>query len=153
MLEVICIGSLALSVSICPANSDNLSSLDTWKQSKSSQIELGLDQGYLAKGKPFESEYRQEADEENEGRDSGDRDIYYRDDRHDDGDRYYDRSGVDDSRYRRESEADQRRRELEYPETDSRETEYHNREDREEGTKYYRRDNPTETYIRIDTND
>jgi hypothetical protein len=145
MLEVICIGSLALSVSICPTTSDNLNRLDTWSQSSSSQMELGLnhqlDQGYLAKGKPYESEYRREMDRESERLNSGDRDIYYRENTyHED----YDR---DDSRYRTEDDADQRRRELGLPEADSRETEYHRREER---TRDDRRDDPSESYIRID---
>ena len=86
MLEIICAGSLALSLSICQSkNSIELNPI---------QQNITLDEkGYLAKGKPNESKYRQETD-----RDLGKDEFEYRDGR---GSRDY-------------QEAEQRRREIEY---------------------------------------
>ena len=129
MLEIFCAGSLALSLNICQGkNSIELNPI---------QQNIALnDKGYLAKGKPNESKYRQETD-----RDLRQDELEYRDDR---GSRDY-------------QEAEQRRREIEYErdrenENDiywdrdrpSREEDRYYRDDRSRQDRYYRDDRSRE---------
>ncbi|MEM7760016.1 MAG: hypothetical protein AAF298_18105 [Cyanobacteria bacterium P01_A01_bin.40] len=112
MLELICAGSLALSIGICqnPETIDfgriNLVSTTSISQ----QNELPQTE-YLAKGKPHESKYRREADRElDELR--GDRDRYDRN-----SDRYRSRDDYNRDRYNRDRiyrEPHRRGREVEY---------------------------------------
>ncbi len=118
MLEIICAGSLALSINICQGkNSIELNPI---------QQNIVLDKrGYLAKGEPNESKYRQEADE-----DLGKDEIEYRDGR---GSRDY-------------QEAEQRRREIEYERDRENENDIYWDRDRpsREEDRYYRDDRSRE---------
>ena len=118
MLEIICAGSLALSLNICQGkNSIELNPI---------QQNITLDErGYLAKGKPNESKYRQETDrdlrqdefEYRDGRGSRDyqdaeqrrREIEYGSDRENVNDIYYDRdrSRREENRYYRDDRSRQ----------------------------------------------
>ena len=113
MLEIICAGSLALSLNVCQGkNSIELNPIEQ---------NIALDEkGYLAKGQPNESKYRQETD-----RELGKDEIEYRDGR---GSRDY-------------QEAEQRRREIEYGNRENVNDIYYDRDrpSREED-RYYRDD-------------
>ncbi|WP_319418942.1 hypothetical protein [Pleurocapsa sp. FMAR1] len=120
MLEIICAGSLALSLNICQRkNSIELNPI---------QQNIALDKkGYLAKGQPNESRYRQETD-----RDLGKDEIEYRDGR---GSRDY-------------QEAEQRRREIEYGSDRENENDIYWNRDRpsREEDKYYRDNRSRQEY-------
>lgn len=110
MLEIICAGSLFLSINVSP----NLESINlpTINQTTSTVFRQNLTHQpeYLAKGKPHKSKYRREADREiNELRHRGRGDREYRD-------RYYrNREEYDDNyRGRIYREPDRRRQEVQY---------------------------------------
>lgn len=129
MLEIICTASLALSMSVCQ-NTEiiNLTKINTIETPSMIEVNITDSQEYLAKGKPYKSRYRQEAD----------REIHeLRHDRRDDRDRHR-----GSSRYRHIEEHHDRDRGRIYrdPDRRGREIDYdHDHQERYYQDRYYRR--------------
>ena len=86
MLEI-CVGSLIWSINVCSSLESEL------KVFKAVEGNIASDKVHLAQGRPYESDYEREAEQERERRDiwnhgGSDRDAENRDRRHDDGDDY-----------------------------------------------------------------
>ncbi len=148
MLEIICAGSLAWSVNVCQGREFFDFALNEVKVSNVSIQDITLNREQLAKGKPYESEYRREADRDreqneiiNQDRDRDriyrDADCYRRDSEYGEGDR--DRIYRDADCYRRNGEYDEEERDRIYRNPDQ-----YNRREGEyidpEPSRDYRRD-------------
>lgn len=117
MLEIICAGSLALSISICQnTESIDLTRINQVETPSITQENIIQETEYLVKGKPHQSRYRREADREiHELRHRGRDDRNYRDRYYREPDRYRrGREHDDDYRGRVYREPHRHRREIEY---------------------------------------
>ncbi len=128
MLEIICAGSLAWSINVCQGReSFDFASLEKVKISTVIQQDITPNRERLAKGKPYESEYRRDADRDrelneirNQDRDRiyRDADCYSREGEYDDEDR--DRVYRDADCYRQEGEYDNEDRDRIYRDAEQR---------------------------------
>lgn len=121
MLEIICTASLALSMGVCQ-NTEiiDLTQINSLETPSIIQGNIIDQPEYLAKGKPYKSRYRREADRQidelrHHGRD--DRDRHRNSTRYRQREEYHDRDRIyrDPDRHRREIDYDHEQHNLHYP--------------------------------------